>query len=146
MMERAKIERVYLPTETLGSWYFRDQMVCKTMELPKTFEGKENVVNKTCIPETTETFVYICKKEAYTEHHPYPHFRLMNVKGRIGILVHLITFVKDLLGCIGVGSSFVDFNKDGVPDIAGSTLALNKLYALMPDEFELEIKTKPSTL
>jgi hypothetical protein len=31
---KVSIERVYLPTETLGSWYIDGVMVTKTMELP----------------------------------------------------------------------------------------------------------------
>lgn len=128
------LERVYLETETLGSIYADGIIVCKTMELP----WKDNAHNISCIPEGT----YTVKKEAYTEHHPYPHFRVMNVPDRNGILLHKITYVKDLLGCIGIGGAFKDLNKDGVPDMVDSSLALNKFYSFAPDEFELEIKKK----
>ncbi len=104
------------------------------MELP----DKNNARSISCIPEG----VHLCRKEAYTEKHPYPHFRLPNVHGRSGILVHKITYVSGLKGCIGVGEAHKDLNKDLVPDMVGSSLALNKLYATMPDEFELEIRKK----
>jgi hypothetical protein len=129
-----EIQRVYLPTETLGSFYVDGVMVCKTMELP----DKGNAHNISCIPEGT----YKVKREAYTEKHPYPHFRVLNVPNRDGILMHKITYVKDLLGCIGIGGAFKDLNGDGVPDVVDSSLALNKLYAMMPDEFELTIRKK----
>ncbi len=60
------------------------------------------------------------------------------------ILMHPITLVKDLLGCIGVGSRFLDINKDGVPDMADSVKKLAWMYEHMPNVFELEIikKTK----
>ncbi len=131
---KVELLRTYLPTETLGSWMVDDVCVVKTMELPDL----GNAHNISCIPEDT----YLVKKEAYTEKHPYPHFRVYNVPNRDGILVHKITFVKDLRGCIGVGSAFKDLNKDGVPDMIESSLALNKLYAMMPDEFELTIRKK----
>lgn len=144
-MTRATLERVYLPTETLGSWYYNGELICKTMELP----DRGNQHNISCIPE----MVVICKKEPYTEKHPYPHFRISGVpdvdypndptKHRDGILVHLVTRVQQLLGCIGVGDAFKDLNGDGVPDMIGSSIALNKLYNTMPDVFELEIKKKP---
>ncbi len=137
---KVTLERVYLPTETLGSIYAEDgTLLVKSMELP----DKGNAHNISCIPEGIYKKV---KKEPYTEKHPYPHFRIYDVPNRDGILIHLITYVSGLKGCIGVGSAFQDLNKDGVPDMIGSSIALNKLYNMMPDEFELEIKKKPPTL
>jgi hypothetical protein len=128
-----RIERIYLETETVGSWYpMANQVVlCKTLELP----WKENRRSISCIPEGD----HLCRREAFTVKHPYPHFRLPNVVGRSGILVHRITYVKDLRGCIGVGQAFGDLNGDGVPDIVRSTMALQELYDSCPDEFVLRI-------
>lgn len=133
-----RIERVYLPTETLGSFYKDSVVLCKTMELP----WKNNDRNVSCIPEAT----YVCIREAYTEKHPYPHFRIMDVPGRSGILIHKITYVKDLRGCVGVGQAFADLNKDGVLDIVRSTIALQELYDDMPDAFNLTIIEKAKAL
>lgn len=132
-----RIDRIYLETETLGSWYpFRSSVVlCKTMELP--WVGNKRSIS--CIPEG----IHRCVREAFTVKHPYPHFRLPDVEGRSGILVHKITFVKDLRGCIGVGQAFKDLNRDGVPDMVRSTLALQELYETCPDEFYLLIQGKP---
>ena len=135
-----RIERVYLPTETLGSWYDNKIVLAKTMELP--WNG--NARNKSCIPEG----VYFVSKEKPIDGHdgrhirPYWHFRLHDVPDRSGILVHKITYVKDLRGCIGVGLHFADFNQDSVPDMADSTLALTKLVDNMPDKFYLHITKK----
>lgn len=131
---KVELHRVYLPTETLGSIYVDDVLAVKTMELP----DKGNAHNISCIPEGTYTVV----REPYTEKHPYPHFRVLNVPNRDGILLHKITYVKDLLGCIGIGGAFKDLNGDGVPDMIDSSLALNKLYAMMPDKFEMTIRKK----
>lgn len=129
-----RIERVYLETETLGSFYAYNVVLCKTMELP----WRQNKRSISCIPEGE----YLCRREDYTVKHPYPHFRLPNVPGRTGILIHKITYVKDLQGCIGVGQAFADLNKDGVPDIIRSGFALQELYDTMPDEFYLTIIKK----
>ena len=135
-MKRITLERVYLQAETLGSIYDSDgTLLVKTMELP----WKDNQHNVSCIPEGVYKKV---KKEPYTEKHPYPHFRIYDVPNRNGILIHLVTRVQQLLGCVGVGSAFKDLNNDGVPDMIGSSIALNALYNKMPDEFELEIKEK----
>lgn len=148
-MERFKLERVYLATETLGSWYAADEaktLICKTMELP----WANNQKNISCIPEGT----YIVKKQSPgTAGRGYGYFRFVKVPGRnmnkvLGmstILVHRITYVKDLKGCIGVGGRFHDFNVDGVPDMAESSKKLEWMYNNLPDEFELEITKKQAT-
>jgi hypothetical protein len=106
----------------------------KTMELP----WKNNDHNVSCIPEGT----YKVVKEASSNGHQYPHFRVLDVSNRNGILCHKITYVKDLKGCIGIGKAFSDLNKDGVPDIINSSIALQELYELMPEEFDLIIRKK----
>jgi hypothetical protein len=127
------IERVYLETETLGSWYVDGDMICKTMELP--WKGNQKGIS--CIPEGA----YDVIREAESAHHKYPHFRVLNVTGRDGILVHKITFVSGLRGCIGVGE-FKDLNGDQVPDMVNSGLNLQKLYDMLPDKFKLIIRKK----
>lgn len=129
-----RLERVYLPTETLGSLYEGPVRLCKTMELP----WKDNAHNISCIPEGS----YMVIREAFTEKHPYPHFRVMDVPNRNGILLHRITYVKDLRGCIGIGTAFGDLNKDGIPDIVGSGVALQALYDMCPDVLTLTIVKK----
>lgn len=156
---KIEIVRQYLPTETVGDYLVDGVSIVKTLELPKG-DGS-NTPNKTCIPEGSylvkKEFIAIQHQQAMVNawvnndpvkfqqaidnnHFHYPHFRFYNVPGRIGILIHKITYVKDLLGCIGVGMSFADFNKDGVPDIAQSTVGLQKLFALMPDEFYVIVR------
>lgn len=128
------IAREYLATETIGEWSSGGIVLCKTLELP----WKENARNISCIPEGKYQMV----KEEFTVKHPYPHFRILNVKDRSGILVHKITYVKDLRGCIGVGEAFKDLNKDGVPDIIGSTIALQKLYESYADKAIIDLIIK----
>ena len=131
-----RLERVYLPTETLGSIYAPDgSLICKTMELP-WLDNKRSV---SCIPES----VYDVIKQPPKPGRDYPYFRLPNVAGRSGILIHRITYFKDLKGCIGVGSRFADLNKDGVPDMAESGVKLTWMINNMPDSFKLWITKKP---
>jgi hypothetical protein len=128
------IERVYLPTETLGSMFINGEFACKTMELP----WKDNQRSISCIPEGT----YKVIKQPPKEGRPYPYFRLPNVPGRSGILIHKISYVSGLKGCIGVGMEFSDLNKDGVPDIVRSGEALTMLINKLPDEFTIVIRKK----
>jgi hypothetical protein len=137
-----EVVRVYLPGGTLGSLYLDGKLLCKTMEL--RWQGNRKGIS--CIPEGE----YMATKEPPIpandpqgrKQRDYWHFRLHDVPGRSGILIHKITYVKDLQGCIGVGQDFRDFNKDGVLDMAGSTLALEKLVKELPDKFTLTIRKK----
>lgn len=143
-MDRHVIERVYLPTETLGSYYWKDmELVAKTMELP----WKNNASNISCVPED----IYEVVKMPPGFGRDYVYFRFVKVNGRginkeLGmstILIHPITYVKDLQGCVGAGSRFHDFNKDGIPDMAESTKKLKWMAENFPNKFELEIRKKP---
>jgi len=148
-MERYTIERVYLNTETLGSWYDKDRnLICKTMELPwRDNQSSSDSSKASCVPQG----VYLLVKQPPKEDRPYGYFRFVSVPGRrvnpqtsmSHILVHRITYVKDLLGCIGVGGRFVDLNNDGVPDMVESGKTLQWMYENLPDQFELEIIEKP---
>jgi hypothetical protein len=139
------IERVYLPTETLGSLYFPDMaLIAKTMELP----WKDNKPNISCIPEGD---YIIHKMKPGVAGRDYGYFRFEKVDGRSKnlalnmstILMHRITYVKDLKGCVGIGSRFKDFNKDGVPDMEESSKKLQWMYDNLPDTFLLTIRKKP---
>lgn len=137
-----EVKRVYLDTHTLGSLYKDGVLLCKTMELK--WQGNRKGIS--CIPEgeylTTKEPPIPANDPQGRKERPYWHFRIHDVPNRSGILIHRITYVKDLQGCIGVGMEFKDLNKDGVLDMAGSTLALEKLVKELPDKFTLTITKK----
>lgn len=136
------ILRQYFDKYTIGDLYFFDKLLAKTLERP-WLNNKKNV---SCIPEGN----YLVTKEPPIpegdhlgrKKRDYWHFRIHNVKGRSGILIHRITYVKDLAGCIGVGSGFKDLNKDGIPDMIESSKTLQKLVDTLPDKFVLSILKK----
>lgn len=141
------LPRVYLPTETLGSIYSpAGELICKTMELPFRNNARSDESSKaSCIPEAS----YLVRKNPPKADRPYGYFRFDHVPGRSvradgtsSILIHRITYVKDLLGCIGVGGRHVDLNKDGVPDMADSSKKLQWMYENLPDVFILKIYKK----
>lgn len=147
-MERYKIERVRLPNSSPGSWYSPSgELVCKTLELPDRGNRRDDRSTPENEASCINVGIYRVTKEAPIpandpsgrKERLYGHFRLHDVQGRSGILVHRITYVKDLLGCIGVGGRFVDLNGDGTPDIVESGKKLQWMYENLPDEFELEI-------
>ena len=82
------------------------------MELPLTFDGQENVPDKTCI--LAGTF--------FVERLFSPHFdRMMphvtNVPGRTAIEIHPASYPKNILGCIAIGNILFTPNPTSVDDV-----------------------------
>src|SRR3972149_4941749 len=127
ILPRYTTERVYLPTSTPGSWYDTNgkDLICKTLELP----WRQNSISPdpnfaSCIMEGI--FLFVLQPPGHGRE--YEYFRCVHAPGRnwspdtrmSSILVHPITYVSGLLGCIGVGSRHADLNNDGIPDMAES--------------------------
>lgn len=134
-----EIKRTYKPEITTGDFIVDGKLVAKTMELP----WKNNQRGVSCIPEgeylvTKEPPIPINDPNGKKER-KYWHFRIHDVPNRSGILIHRITYVKDLRGCVGVGSKYVDLNKDGIPDVVESSITLQYLVDTLPDRFKLKI-------
>lgn len=105
---------------------------CKTMELP-WLENKRNV---SCIPTGT----YLVKWTLSPRMMKYT-YEVQKVPNRSGIRIHAGNFYKDFLGCIGLGASFADINKDGEIDITSSRNTVKAFEALMgKKDFTLVIK------
>lgn len=141
-MKTYTLKRTYTPQQTTGVILDENGTeICKTLELP----WRENRRGISCIPEGTYEVVSSPPIPPNDPHgrkeRPYGHFRLPSVPHRSGILIHRITYVKDLRGCIGVGSRFHDFNNDGIPDMAQSGVKLEWMYRNLPQKFLLKITT-----
>ena len=76
------------------------------------------------------------------------HFHVQDVNGRDLILLHIGNYMasknprsgkSDSTGCILVGKTFADINKDGEMDITASKVTLEKLLYFAPAGFTLEI-------
>ena len=120
--------------QTIGQLYVvKDNAIifdCYTLELP-WLDNKKRV---SCIPNGT----YKCVKRV-SEKYGH-HWHVTNVKNRSLILIHSGNFYDQTLGCILVGKSLVDIDKDGLTDVSSSNPTMNKLRSILPDEFELTIK------
>ena len=131
---KVEILRTYHPQQTIGEFLIDGAEFCKTLEL----RWLDNTRCKSCIPEGTYTVV----KRLAHEKRKYNHFHILNVPNRSYILIHTGNYSSQILGCILVGNKHIDMNKDGLLDVANSTITLGKLYDLMPDSFELTIRKK----
>jgi hypothetical protein len=131
---KVEIIRTYQPQQTIGGLYIDGVEFCKTLEL----KWLNNTRCKSCIPEG----IYKVVKRLAHEKRKYDHFHILDVSNRSYILIHTGNYSSQILGCVLVGDKHIDMNKDGLLDVANSTITLQKLYALMPKEFELTIRGK----
>lgn len=101
-----------------------------------------NAINKSCIPSG----IYNVKPRWSPRYGN--HFIIENTSPRELVLFHIGNYMAsknprtkkaDSTGCILVGYSFVDINKDGELDISASGETIKKLLRLAPEGFQLEI-------
>lgn len=95
---------------TIGALYVDGANECFSLELPLTFEGKENVPNLTCVQ--AGRFQILLQPSPHFEQSSDPWVKkfatrmphLQNVPGRSYVMVHFGDFVADTDGCILVGN------------------------------------------
>lgn len=144
------LDRVYLKDRTLGSIYSpQGAIICKTLELP-WLDNKRSV---SCIPEGTYTVIKmppIEKDDPDTPldesggRHPRPywHFRLPQVKGRSGILIHRGYNPSWSQGCILVAGRFANLESTSPSLEVDGGKKLQWMVDNLPDEFKLLIDKK----
>lgn len=106
-------------------------MVCYSLELP----WKDNKRNISCIPKGT----YKCTLYNSTKFGKV--YKVLDVHGRTGILIHVGNYNSQIKGCILLGNDLKDINKDGQKDVINSRLTLSKFMLFMGGkDFTLIIK------
>lgn len=120
--------------QTLGKFQLTDSgnviFDCFTLEL----DWEDNKKQKSCIPKGK--YKVVPRKSPKFGN----HFHILNVPNRDYILIHAGNYHTQILGCVLVGQSVTDINNDGYKDVTASKITLNKILALSPNGFELEIK------
>lgn len=102
---------------------------CHTLELP-WLDNKRRV---SCIPAGTYEY------SKHVSPSQGPCLSIKNVVGRTHILIHKGNFTRNVLGCIAVGESIVDIDKDGIPDVTSSVKTLDALLDAVPESGTVEI-------
>ena len=143
-MLKGKICRRYYPKQTKGDFTLVDSRTgetifsCLTLELP----DKGNQRDISCINQGIFNVV-----RRYSDKYGW-HLHVTDVDGRGLILIHWGNFAgsdnpktghPDIRGCVLVGSGYVDLNRDKIDEITNSRNTFDKLMALAPDGFELEV-------
>ena len=103
---------------------------CETLELP--YLGNQN--NISCIPHG----LYECQKINSPAHGLC--IEIKDVINRTLIRIHPGNYTRQILGCILVGDSLKDIDRDGILDVTNSVNTLKSLMAILPDVFLLDIK------
>lgn len=125
------------PIGTLGTLTLLGKTLCYTLEEPwrNNAPGNPHAETESCIPEGR----YYCVRHGW-EPDAKTQFknvwRLLNVPGRSGILIHAGNTLKATEGCILVGL------RPAPNGVAESQAALNMLRRTLPAEFWLEVKRK----
>lgn len=103
--------------------------ICKTLELP----DKNNASKISCIPKGE----YECR---FTMSPSFKKFtyEVLNVPNRAGIRIHSGNYTRQILGCILLGKTHTDIDKDGIIDVTESGKTI--------EEFETIMKHQPFKL
>ena len=129
-MDIVRIETISKRTRTIGIGEYQDFQFC-TLELP----WKNNKIDHSCIYHG----YHLAHK--VENHRKYKKcFYLPEVEGRSGIYVHSLSLTKNTLGCIGIGLGLRDIDDDNKIDLTGSALAIQRLWAMLPDTFTFYIR------
>jgi hypothetical protein len=114
-------------TETLGRLYCGNNVEFYTLEL----SYRENQKNKSCIPVGT----YTCKR--FTSKRHGLTWRLQDVPGRSGIIIHAGNTHRDTRGCILLGICVGILN--GKKAVLKSRKAMTSLRRLFRDVLEVKL-------
>lgn len=131
-----------VPTETIGKLYVvkngRRIFSCVTLELP--WRGNRTGVSR--LPAGRYIAEVVDSSPSFDYKHVWIHDAGSHLAAgrRSGVKVHIINFVRQLEGCIGVGHEFVDLDGDGILDITHSEDTLKALLSYLPQQTELHIK------
>lgn len=121
--------------ETLGTLVAvngKNVFACKTLELP----WLNNRPMVSCIPPgiyTVKKVFWLRKLKSF--------YQVQNVPGRSGIFMHEGNYYFNYEGCIGLGKTIADLNKDGEKDITDTLATVKQFESFMEGkEFTLEIR------
>ncbi len=129
--EKVTIKRLFdTKVQTIGILQYKD-FICYTLELT----WKDNQKNVSCIPKGT----YKCKL-TYSPKFKRKTYELLAVPNRSAIRIHSGNYHTQIQGCILLGDTVKDINKDRQIDVLNSVKTIAKFEALMGGkEFDLEI-------
>lgn len=124
-----KLSRIYQEDCTIGILNTGSGLRLLTLELPDL----DNQVSISCIPEGTYKYKFIVSPSLGQ------CIEISDVVGRTYIRIHAGNYTRQIQGCILVGSSIQDIDKDGILDVGNSVASLKKLMEDVDPEGTIEI-------
>jgi hypothetical protein len=109
-------------TEIIGVLFFRQKIMCCTLEPP----WRGNRVNQSCIP----TGIYSVSR--FTSPSRGECLKVQAVPGRSDILIHVGNTISDTSGCILVGH--YPWQLEGNRAVLNSSSALSCIFTMLPAE------------
>lgn len=94
----------------------------RCLELP----WKDNDRRRSCVP--AGTYPLILEHSAKFKRELW---EIKDVPNRSEVKIHAANYVRQLEGCIAPGLSVGDLDKDGLPDMVSSGIALDRLHMAM---------------
>jgi Family of unknown function (DUF5675) len=130
-MKTVRLKREFKDAKECLGTITCETFTASTLELPD--KNNENEIS--CIPIGK----YVCK---YTKSNrlsalkgeDFFTYEVFNVPNRAGIRIHSANYFHDLKGCIALGVSKIDLDKDGELDITGSRDTIKKFEEFMKKE------------
>lgn len=136
-MQKLTILRYLYRTDSTSGLVLLDGVfVIFTLELPRSYNGQQNVPTKTCIP----TGAYKGKVMSSPKHpEGAPH--ILGVPGRSAIEMHVANSPKDIEGCCALGMSAAPYTSY----VGDSGVAFGKLMQSLPRDFEYDVAVRDVT-
>jgi len=104
-----RVDRLWkTDTAITGTFSVDGQQKYFSLELPETFEGNQNVPDKTCIPAGTYPVL-----RAWSNHFERMMPHVDQVPGRSAIEIHYGNFPHDVLGCLLIGNKRINDTEIG---------------------------------
>lgn len=124
----------YRDKQTLGRMdvYRNDEYLFTLATLEQ--EWNNNMTSNSCIPPG-----FYMAEHYNSPNHPNT-FIIKDTEPRTYILIHILNFFYQTEGCIGVGLTHGDTNKDGYSDLVRSADAMNKLREVCKNETVISIQ------
>lgn len=126
------IKTLHLDTCTIGRLSLSDtNFKCFTLELPWLGNAK----NISCIPAGYYDFEVRRSPSLKMD-----VIHILGVPNRTWIYIHAGNFTRQIQGCMLVGNSIKDIDKDGTPDVTDSKEVFFELMDLIPATGRVHIK------
>lgn len=128
--------------QTLGKCVIYDENnkpLFSALSLERGWRNNEN--NVSCVPLGTYTAVF-----EYSPRFKQNLWELKNVPNRSECKFHSANYWYQLNGCIALGKTLKDINKDGYNDVTSSRATMKAFHKILENETRVDVVFKKDTI